>query len=258
MKLRSINIVARSEFQDRNFWDIFNYNTDFIGNWMSRKVRLLKLPTDGTFNQINVVLSPYDDRCYTDVFRILQVEYHFSQEDIQNYLSLKNEDDRLNFYIELLKKGLRRAAQYKDINLDVLIALVEEFQNNEYRNEWLFKSKTIRERNIRVVFMRCFTTYAFELKLYLYDKKNKLIAEKTVFKIYPDEIFVQGLFHSITKDSNHLYIDNTFDRHVLSFSLNDLERGIIKEVLLNEEKKKYIYDREDETYRRIEWRYKQD
>lgn len=108
MNLRSINVIASSKNSDKNFWHIFNYNTDFIGNWMTRNVRPLKMHTDGTFDQINIVLSPYEDRCYTDMFKILQVEFHWSQKDMANYLSLINEDDRLSFYIELLKKGLKR------------------------------------------------------------------------------------------------------------------------------------------------------
>lgn len=255
MNLRSINVIASSKNSDKNFWHIFNYNTDFIGNWMTRKVRPLKMHTDGTFDQINIVLSPYEDRCYTDMFKILQVEFHWSQKDMANYLSLINEDDRLSFYIELLKKGLKRAALCKEIDLATLIALVEEFQNNGYRNEWLFKSKTIRERNIKVVFMRYLTTYAFELKLHLYDLKNNLIAERTVFKIYPNDVYFRGLFNNITMDSKFLYINNSFQKPVLSFCLQDLENGVIKETLLHEDTKQYVYNADDDIYCRIEWRY---
>ncbi|MCF0180274.1 MAG: hypothetical protein HUJ97_08560 [Bacteroidales bacterium] len=257
MNLRSFHIGASCSFQDKNFWDIFCYNTCFIGNWMTRKVRPLKMPTDGTFSQINVILSPGEDRCYTDVFKILQVEIHWGQSDVTNYLRLKSENDRLKLYLDLFRKGLIRAAQFKDIDLDVLIGLVEEFEARGCRNEWLFKSKTIRERNIKIDFVRSFTSYAFELKLHLYDLKKNLIAEKTVFKIYPDDIFVQGLFHRIVQQGDNLFIDDTLDRHVFSFCLEDLQQGFIQETLLLEYKKQYIYDPDCEKYQRIEWRYKQ-
>ncbi len=54
MNIRYIYIGSDTTFPDKDFWNIFCYNTRFISNWMSRKVRLLKIPTDGTFNHISV------------------------------------------------------------------------------------------------------------------------------------------------------------------------------------------------------------
>lgn len=112
MNLNSFCIKASRSFPDKNFWDIFDYNTSFIDTWLTRKVWHLKLPTDGTFSQINVVISPGEDRCYTNIFKTLNVEIHWDQTDVDKYLGIKDESERTKLYLDLLRTGLRRASQF--------------------------------------------------------------------------------------------------------------------------------------------------
>lgn len=254
MNIRYIYIGSDTTFPDKDFWNIFCYNTRFISNWMSRKVRLLKIPTDGTFNHISVYISPKEDKCKVDGKGIFLVPLHWIEEDIVQYLNMKDENERISLYLDLLREGLKKAAQIKEIHIIELLSMIDSFQEGGCKNEWLFKSKTIRERNIRTVFFCYFTTYAFELKLFLYDNKKNLIAEKIVFRIYPDEVFFQSFISQVTVDEDFLYIDTNFGKHLLSFRIRDLENGMIRETLLYEGIKKYAYDSELRDYRLIEWK----
>ncbi len=120
---------------------------------------------------------------------ILLMPLHWTEKDLVQYLNMKDKNDRISLYLDLLREGLKKAALIKEIHIDELFSMIDSFQEGGCMNEWLFKTKTIRARNIRTVFICYFTTYAFELKLFLHDNNKNLLAEKKVFRVYPDEVF---------------------------------------------------------------------
>ncbi len=190
MNLRYISITCDCNCSFTNeFVNIFAYNTRFICNWMSKNVRKLKIPTDGTFNHINVVVSTNENSCRISSQNTLRVTIHWTEKNIEEYLTLRDEGKRIQLYLNLLRKGLIRAADFYDIHLNELLSLIDVFQQNGCKNEWLLKSTYNKDWNLRIMFTCHFSTSDFKLKLTLSDSKKNKIAEKIVFRIYPDEIF---------------------------------------------------------------------
>lgn len=252
MNLRYIYLGSDDSFST-DFEDIFTYNTRFISNWMSKNVRKLKIPTDGTFNHINVCISLNESKCIVVSPSILEVTIQWTKKDYLDYLSLKDVSKRVVLYLQILSEGLHIAAQFKNIHIGDLNNLIDDFRNNGYKNEWLFKSLQIKNYGIKLKIMCHFTTYDFNVKVYLWDNSGELLAEKVVFRIYPDEVFFSRLFRKISLDDVNLYINNFLDKHTMSFDLQDLSHGIINETLLYDAIKQYAYNPHEEKYKKIQW-----
>ena len=131
--------------------------------------------------------------------------------------------------------------------------IIDTFQQNGCKNEWLLKSMHIKEWNIRLKFTCHFSTYDFKLFLTLYDKSKKQIAQKEVFQIYPDEIFFAKKIRKVVIEENKLFIDDFLDKHFMSFDLDLLKDGIIEGTILDEHIKDYLYEANVDEYNKIQW-----
>lgn len=252
MNLRYIYIGCDRTFSDE-FYNIFWYNTEFILIWMSKNVRKLKIPTE-EFNHINVLISKEEDSCKRDILNIIEVKIHWSDEDVRKYLATRNEQERTIIYLDTLREGLIRASKHYDIHISELLGLVDEFQQNGCKNEWLLRSMILKEWNVRMKFTCHLTTNDFRLILTLYDKKKNIIAQKVVFRIYPSWVFYNHRIKKVVTEGNMLYINDFLDKHFLSFDLNKLKDGIIEETLLDEDTKQYLYEANVEEYKKIQWK----
>ena len=252
MNLKYIYIGCDDSFP-KDFENIFAYNTRFISNWMSKNVRKLKIPTNGSFNHINVLISQKESQCRRSSPNILEITTQWSYNNIKDYLELKDVKNRIDLYVEILKIGLVRAAEFEDIHIDELLSLIGEFQQNGCKNEWQLKSMYIKKWNIRLKFTCHFSTYDFKLFLTLYDKSKIITAQKEIFRIYPDEIYFADIIRKIVVEGNKLFINDFLDNHFMSFDLNLLKDGVIEEKLLNEGIKKFMYEANVEEYKRIQW-----
>lgn len=251
MTLRSIYIGSDDLTFSTEFNSVFWYNTEFINNWMSRNVRKLKIPTEG-FNHVSVFVSLNEDSCSLSNF--LQVKLHWTNSFVEKFLATKNEHERTRIYLDALREGLIRASKLYDIHIDELLGLVDEFQKNDCKNEWQLRSMILNEWNVRLKFTCHLTINDFRLVLTLFNKKKDLIAQKVVFRVYPDKVFWGRKIRKVIATENMLYVDDFLDKHFLSFDLNELRNGIIEEILLDEEIKKYLYEANVEKYNKIQWK----
>lgn len=254
MTLRDVLIGCDDLTFSEDFHSRFWFNTEFINNWMSRNVRRLKIQTDG-FKLIDIFVSKGVDSCkrcsYIGVER-LQIVIHWTNQDIEKYLATKNENERTEIYLKALREGLIYASKHYDIHIDELLGLVDEFQQNGCKNEWLLRSMILKEWNVRLKFTYHITMYDFKLVLTLFDKKKNAIAQKTVFHIYPDFFWGREIRKVVVED-NMIYINDYLGHHTLSFDLNLLKDGIIEETLLDESLKQYMYEAKVDIYNKIKW-----
>lgn len=254
MNIRYINLsVDNLSTFDANFCNIFNYNCRFISNWMSRNVRKLKIPTDGTYNFISLEITNRDIHSCLCSEKALFIPIHWTNADLENYLLLKDEGKRVLFYVELMRQGFKNAAKVKDVNLNKLNSLLDTFVEQGCRNEWQFKSIKLEKYGILLKFKCLFHTYDFELVLTVCDLKKNKLSEEIVFKIYPDEIFFSKDIRSIVIEGYTLYINDFLNRHFMSFDLNLLKNGIIKGLIINNQIKKYMYDENIDIYHKLQW-----
>lgn len=203
----------------------FEVNVNFINNYLSRAVRKLKIETDGSYNLIGVELCK-DNKPdeFSDYFKTILIHEQLDMGKFQYYKTQTQLEARYDFYLTLLEMGYKRAYQLNDsVPVKRLVSLHDEFRAKSYKNEWIWKRVTIREKGLQV-FLKCYmTTFEFRLELeaYVYPQED-LVCQGIVLRTAPfEESYVSTLRKVQVLDDviaiiDHLGFANiTIDIHLL-------------------------------------------
>lgn len=238
-----------------DFVDKFRYNTWILCNYLSLQVRKLHLPSDGEYNLLSTSITRGESFLeMSPSCKYLKAVVHVSDEEIQSYLSMRDERDRFEFYFSLLERGYRFAAQTHDIPVDEFLKLHQQFRDGGYKNERLFKKKMIRDYGIKVLLEHVLTQYAYHLRLTVTDLKGKYINSGYIYTTYPDDIFFNKNVRKLLVTDKTLMITDFIDKPQFECQLSDLAAGIIRSVCLDENTRKYIpNDDNKEEFAKLRW-----
>lgn len=204
------------------FRDDFNLHSRFISNYLSVQIRKLKFLTDGTFNMIAV--SPTLDVkhvCRIVGEKALDASIFFNRREYEKLTEI----EKYECYLDLLQKGYSICSQYKNIPLEPLLKLHQDFRDNNYKNEWLHKKRKFKEVGIEVDLYCYFTSHYFELEIIVYDIKNKeILISGTVIRTLPNEVCFDYLFKDIVINDDYLSITSFNNKPKFSFLLDDIHR----------------------------------
>ena len=247
MNLRYISLWINHSYYtgiDDRFGNKFNYNTRFVNNYISRQVRNNKVVTRGQ-NMISVQLSKRVDADHVELQsdgKIISVILRTTDQEIVTY-SKMTKPEQCEFYLQKLELGYELAHSVCDFDITSLYAIHAQFRAFDYKNEWPFKKKTIKNYGI-IVSLDCSFTFAdFNLFLSVYDVKTKeLIAQKNIFRTFPDEIFFTKSLRKALFDTEKLIILDFLGQPECSFNYKDLAKGDIIVNILNENDEKYQYN----------------
>ena len=254
MQLRSIFLRAKYGDFDDNFFIAFIDNANFVCNFLSKRIRSFHISTDGTYNMINVNITNGPDSCQIKSVNSLYVDIHVTDEEIKSYLNTKRPELRYQYYLLLLEKGYRVAAKLKPIPIDILLSLHDEFQRNGYVNERLFKKKQIKEFGIKVILNHVMTSYDYNLMLYVYNINNVLLGKGCIYRTLPDEILFDKNVRHLVVDDGKLIVTDFLDQPQFVCQLEDLSKGIVNAVCVDEHTKKYMPNEENkEKFERLRW-----
>jgi len=209
----------------------FQYNCNFISHYLSLSVRKKRFLTDGTFNSIGVYFSFSDqvmnfDKVGWKSLHDLHCSLIVSSEAFEQYLHEHNLEKRYEFYLSCLERGYAFINQHKAIPLDLLMGLNDEFRKIGYKNEVVFKKINIPLFGLRIVLTQVLSTIDFKLVISAFDSKTStLIAEGTVFRTMPDEIFYRHHFKQVIVENNQLLILDFLDRPSFGVDLSALCEG---------------------------------
>ena len=189
-----------SGFGDR-FDDKFNYNTWFISNYLSLRIRKLHIPSDGPYNMFYCNISKEKDSVRIQSVNALNVKIHVEESEIDRYLNLPTEVERYEFYLSLLERGYQLASTVRSIPIDIFHKLHQEFRGGGYKNERLFKKKQLRDYGIKIELNHVLTSYSYNLFLSVYNLKGELMGRDSIYETFPDDVF-------FNKNVRHLVIDD--------------------------------------------------
>lgn len=216
---------------DRNSYDTeycyeFDLHTKFISNYLSKRIRKFRFETDGTFNMVFVNVTPGKPKeCAIVPIDVLEAEVAFDQE---RYERIKRTTDG-EYYLEMFEEGFRKAAKCKEIPLQTLLDLIDEFQTNGCKNEWLHKRKRFKEADIEVALNCYFTTWDFTLIVTINRISTKEeLCSGLLLRTDPDEICFDKEFKDILIDEENIIITDFLDypRFVI-----DINRALKKELV---------------------------
>lgn len=257
MNYRSIYLLRRYPYSGfgEEFDCRFRYNTWVLCDYLSRHVRKLHLQADGEYNLLSTSITRGENLVeMSPSCKYLNAVIHVSDEKIRSYLSMHDERDRFEFYFSLLERGYRYAAQSHDIPVDEFLKLHQQFRDGGYKNERLFKKKTIRDYGIKVLLEHVLTQYAYHLRLTVTDLKGNYINSGYIYTTYPHYILFDKNVRQLLVTDKTLMITDFIDKPQFECQLSDLAAGIIRSVCLDENTRKYIpNDDNKEEFAKLRW-----
>ena len=254
MILRYIALRAEYGLYDDAFFHVFMDNVRFISNYLSRRIRSYHVETDGTFNMLSVSITPLTDSCQLESENVLAVKVYLNKDSMDKYMEMKDEIKRFEFYLSILEKGYIIASRNKNIPLEILLNLHQEFRLGGYRNEKLFKTKLIKEYGIKLKLLHVLSSYDYRLIMYVYNLKNVLIGEGTIYQTLPDEILFDKNVRNLEMDNNNLIVTDFLNHPQFVCSLEDLRKGIVKSECVDEHTREYIPNEKNAAdFERLKW-----
>lgn len=203
MELRDIILCATDSqsFVNRT-GERFGDNAEFISSYITKAVRKLHFKTDETFN-ILAIQPSFDG----GAFKLTRYPYPTAEVFVpitvtewKDYLSTTPDQSvaRYEFALSVLERGYRIASKYKDIPVDALLGIHDEFRKEGYRNEWTFFKKRFKEDGVSL-YLRCYFT-AFDFRLYaeLYDYKESVLLDKQLcLRTFPSDVCFYHQFRKV-------------------------------------------------------------
>lgn len=258
MNYRYIILNAENEYYSSlndAFFDKFRYNTWFICNFLSLQIRKQRIPADGPYNMFCCLITNEESSVNECCVSCLEVKLHVDEDELSNYMNMKDETERFEYYLSLLERAYRLAASTgRNIPIDVFMRLHQEIRENGYRNERLFKKKQLREQGIKIELHHVLTSYSYNLVLSIYDMHNQLISKGSIYETYPDDIFFNKTVRHLEFEDDKMIVTDFLDHPQFVCSLEDMKKGIIQSECVNENTRKYIPNADNQAdFDKLKW-----
>lgn len=236
MNLRYINLNTTYESEKNLGYDFcytFNFNVTFITDYISKAIRKLKIEIE-TYNCLSIELTKEQDSCRMGLGpaeKSLIVSLNFTEQDRDKLCNIRNLSQRFEFYLDLIEKGYQIALKHghNEIQILKLLHINEEFRQNNYKNEWIWKKKAIKELDLYLVFNCYFTSFFFRLELVAFNsKKNKFIAQGDIMNRPPDRLCFDKDFKGLSIKSEKIVILDFLGHPIYEVDLKKLRKGVFK------------------------------
>lgn len=200
----SVNNDLRYDFQKQ---------VEFINDYLSKAIRKHRFKTDGTFNMINVALTEFELKPSSIVpSNVLQVQLSF---DKAKYEEAK-ESDGCEYFLELLETGFKKANELKNIPIDSLLQIIEEFRLGNCTNKWVHKTKRSKEDDLEVILTCVLNSKSFELWLSAYTlTTGKKLVEGIIMKTETGVSIHEGMYKNIIIENDIIVSDKSDSPRVI-------------------------------------------
>ena len=200
----------------------FQLRTRFISNYLSKSIRKLKFKTDNTFNMLSVNLSESKSISKNiTAIDVLQITLPFNRNE---YFNAK-ENSNFEYYLNYFSEGFKLASEFKEIPLENLNLILEEFRNNEYKNEWISLKKKFKNEDLEIILMSEVTTDYYQVILKVVKISTKeILVEDILLKTEPNEVVFDHLIKSI-EISEDILFKNKFEKTIITISKKAVQKG---------------------------------
>lgn len=247
MTLRYINLwIDTTSGYDEDYRYEFKLHTRFINHYLSIQIRKQKLETDGTYNMISVAPIPNNiEECKIVPLEVLRVTVPFDKNRYEQIKKTSNHE----YYLELLGEGFKRASKSKNIPLDSLINLINDFRDNNYKNEWQHKKKKFQEQDIEVILDCKFTSFDFQLIVTINKTSTKeRLVSGTLIRTLPDEIYFDKMFKDILVNDENIIITDASDSGRVKIDLKGVLNKKLNFTLLGDKEVNKLLSYNDDMF----------
>ncbi len=183
----------------------FAFSCRFIGHYLRKQLLTSDFEPKGYKRlAINGCVNTINPNKLSELYLCVSVPF-----DKTRFDSLAKEE-LPDFFIDMYQQGILKAQQTHELPVEFLLQKLKEFKNDNYRNEWEFKSKTFKEIGIKATLFCKMTMDAFMLSLILY-KKKEVVFNKEILVTKPDEICYHYQFKDIAFENNKIMVTGWYD-----------------------------------------------
>ena len=211
----------------------FNLYTRFISNYFSKAIRKQKYKTDGTYNMISVESTEFEIKStklvgFGDVIR---VNLPF---DKNRYEKIKGTED-CSYYLELLEEGFKKASEFKEIPLEILLNIIEEFKQGGCKNEWVHKKKRFKEDDLEVILICQFTTNYFQLVATINQiSTKKELVSGVVIRTEVGVFIHEGMYKDVLVKDDEIIITDKSDSPRIRINKAKIFGGVLDYVVMGD------------------------
>src|SRR3954466_2323170 len=121
----------------------------------------------------------------------------------------------------MLLQGLQRCSRCYCIPLSDMKAAIDEFRAGGYRNEWTFKTTTLRGVGLQASLNCSLDMEKFTLTLKL-ERNGVVVYDAPILETKPDEIIFAYRFKDVVLDGQAVVVKDKFDKPTFSLDLSAL------------------------------------
>ena len=213
-------ILRKIEIENYGTDTEFSYNlkkrAKHITNYVNRTC-LQKIRFQSAEFGIIVIALETSDREVSVINNGLVIPVIFDQ---IAYNKLGTENAIRAFYTSSIVCGLKKVQSQYNIPEMAIIKSLNEFESKEFRNEWLHKRKTEKQRKIEVALNCKLSIVKFELWLKV-SIGGTVVCEQIVLETDPDEVAFEYKFNDIIIDNDTVRVTKKISGNLLEYSIKN-------------------------------------
>lgn len=193
MLLRTLYLKAEGDDLSTDYCYELRGRSRALCNYLEREVLgRARYETEG-FNRIVIRLTPTPSRpTFVNSSNVACLDVPF---DRARYDALTTDEDRDDFFIDALTRGLTKCARTLDIPKTDLVRGMKQFVKGGRKNEWVHKRKRFARHDLEAVLSCSLTRQKFSLHLDV-DVRGTRVVSKLIRETGPDE----NVFHYFLRD----------------------------------------------------------
>lgn len=218
MLLKDITLFLNVDEYDRQYRSDFGFRSRYVCNFLTRRVRELKVRVKG-FNRICIQgCTKAQEFCSILSNNILMVSVVFDQEQYEKLEPRQQHE----FFINMLLDGLEICIteDNKDLLQSVKTAL-EDFRREDYKNEWIYKEKKVHDGKYHIYLLCALDSEKFVLTLRV-EHVGEKVFEEPILKTKPDEIIYAHKFKDLEIVENAIVVKDKFGKVIFTLDLESL------------------------------------
>lgn len=220
MTFQNVDIRLDESIVDNTYRQDFNLRLNFIAAYLSIDIRKYKHVSDvsGLVIYVGGNIFEKDER-----LPIYRCSIPFNKMEYEH--AARTGD--LSYYCQLIRSGLVASEGNYRIPVEDLLEILEKFEKGNYVHTWNYKSKVFKNHDLRAKFVCNYTTDAFTLDAYFYQKSTKReLCHGTLFRTLPDSAFFTKAFKEIVEEDDYIAVTEYTDRYNLVYiSIDQIFQG---------------------------------
>jgi hypothetical protein len=209
MRLTDVRLFLSNDEFPRELRSEFLFRSCYVSHYVTRRVRELRLPRDYKGLLVRGCLLGGEPRISVEGNLIVPVEFSSAR-----YMSLRPGEEH-KFFVEMLADGLARTAEGYRVPVVEMKAILDDFREGGYRNEWTHQKKNLRAIGVQSSLLCSLDPEHFWLVLRL-EKKGVVVFEQQILETKPDEVIFAHRFKDVVLDNDAIIVVDKFGKPLFS------------------------------------------